>query len=607
MIQANIAWLVSSQMFWAIIVASVGMWLFLSWQAWQRPNKKYLVGRLLANTGLVVALVMLGLQPAWQTAQKKLSAILLTEGYASAKLDSLRQSKDSVLVLAYKDVQTTKKATKAPDLAFVQRNYPQLTQLHIVGNGVQAQELPKLKAFNTAFHLNPIPAGFTVIDYAKHAIAEEQWQVQGRYHNLSDTSVSVVLASPGGEVDSALVGSRQTQAFALRDQPKEAGQFVYSLLVKTPTGDTLQNEPVPVHVRAKQKLSVVIINNFPRFETKYLKNWLAAEGHQVAVRSIISKNKVKDEFVNQNAISFQLNQALLKQTDLLILDAEYAQNLGAGTLAVLRKAVKEEGLGVLIQADESGSVPATLASFPLGRVEREKTTIDGSNLGMKGNFELNQLPYLLQQKLGTLALVCNQQGQTLVGYNVTGLGTVGISLIAESYQLLLDGKPKYYAAYWSHILSKLAKKQTAIHQWQANTLFPKVNTESTFTLRTPVAQPIGVLARANNKTEFYLQSQVNFEQKWQGKLWATQQGWHQLQVKNDTTEQTPLYIFGKQDWQSWQTIQQIRANEQWASKHASQSKTAQATPLTQREPIPLGYFFGVFLLCAGFLWLEPKL
>jgi hypothetical protein len=68
-----------------------------------------------------------------------------------------------------------------------------------------------------------------------------------------------------------------------------------------------------------------------------------------------------------------------------------------------------------------------------------------------------------------------------------------------------------------------------------------------------------------------------------------------------------VYIFGKQDWQSWQTIQQIRANEQWASKQTSQSKTTQARPLTQREPIPLVYFFGVFLLCAGFLWLEPKL
>lgn len=607
MIQANIAWLVSSQMFWAIIVASVGMWLFLSWQAWQRPNKKYLVGRLLANTGLVAALAMLGLQPAWQTAQKKLSAILLTEGYASAKLDSLRQSEDSVLVLAYKNAQTTKKATKAPDLAFIQRNYPQLTQLHIVGNGVQIQELPKLKVFNTSFHLNPIPAGFTALNYAPHAIAEEQWQVQGSYYNSNDTSVNVVLTSPGGGVDSTLIDSRQTQAFALRDQPKEAGLFIYHLLVKTPTGDTVQNEPVPVHIRPKQKLNVVIINNFPRFETKYLKNWLATEGHQVAVRSIISKNKVKDEFVNQNAISFQLSQALLKQTDLLILDAEYAQSLGAGTMAVLRKAVKEEGLGLLIQADESGRVPATLASFPLGRVEREKTTIDGSNLGIKGSFELNQLPYLLRQKLGTLALVSNQQGQTLVGYNVTGLGTVGISLIAESYQLLLDSKPKYYAAYWSHILSKLAKKRASIHQWQAKTLFPKVNTESVFSLRTPVAQPVGILAQANNQIEFYLQNQVNFEQKWQGKLWAIQQGWHQLQVKNDTTEQTPVYIFGKQDWQSWQTIQQIRANEQWAHQQTSQSKTTQVTPLTQRDPIPLVYFFGVFLLCAGFLWLEPKL
>lgn len=605
--EAKIVWLVSNQSFWLVLAVSLGMWVFLSWQAWQRPNKKYRLVRLGASTGLVLALAMLGLQPAQQQAQKTLSAILLTNGYASKKIDSLRQSEDSVLVLAYQDIQAPKSATKAPDVEFIRRNYPPLGKLHIVGNGVQAHELPKLEALNTHFHLNPIPAGFTTINYASHTLAQEPWQVKGSYYNPQDTSVNMALLSPGGTVDSILVGAGQTVSFSLSDQPKEAGQFIYRLLVKAPTGDTLHHEPIPVHVRPQHKLKVVIINNFPRFETKYLKNWLAAEGHQVAVRSIISKNKVKDEFVNQKAIGFQLNTQLFQQIDLLILDAEYAQSLGAGTMAMLRQAIKDEGLGVLIQADESGRVPASLASFPLGRVEREKTTIDGSNLGIKGNFELNQLPYLLQQKLGTLALVRNQQGQALVGYNVTGLGAVGISLIVESYQLLLDGNPKHYAAYWAHILSKLAKKQLPAHQWTLNTPFPKVNAATRVNLYTAVKQPIGELNQAKYTTEFYLQSQVNFEQKWQGKVWATQSGWHQLQVKGDTTEKTPVYIFAEQDWQSWHTIRQIRANAQWASKQANAQRRPKATSLAPPQPIPLVYFFGLFLLCAGFLWLEPKL
>ncbi|WP_299456898.1 hypothetical protein [uncultured Microscilla sp.] len=603
----SIVWLVNHQMFWIVTVVSLVMWAFLSWQAWQRPNKKYLVGRLLASAGLVLALAMLGLQPARQTTQKTLSAILLTNEYTTATVDSLREREDSVLVFGYQEVAIDKHTIKAPDAAFIQRNYPQLGTLHIVGDGVQTYDLPRLKSFNAVFHLNPIPAGFTSVNYAPETIAQDRWQVKGSYHNPTDTNVVLVLASPGGAVDSALIGSRQTENFALRDRPKEAGQFIYRVLVKAPTGDTLYNEPVPVHIRPKQKLNIVIINSFPRFETKYLKNWLATEGHQVAVRSVISKNKVKDEFVNQSATGFQLNAALLKQIDLLILDAEYAQGLGAGTMAVLRQAIKNQGLGVLIQADESGRVPTALASFPLGRIEHEKTMVDGNDFGVKGSFELKQQPYLLQQKLGMLALVRNQQGQALVGYNVTGLGSVGISLIAESYQLLLDGKPSYYAAYWSHLLSKLAKKQIPTHVWEINTAFPKVNASCKLTLSTATPQPVGTLTKTSNVLEFYLQNQVNFDQKWNGTVWAEHQGWHQLRVKGDTTEQTPLYIFGEQDWQNWQTIHQIRANDHWARQQATNANSNTVTPLTQHQPIPLAYFFGLFLLCTGFLWLEPKL
>lgn len=605
----SIAWQTDGQVFWVVLLVSLVLLAFLGWQNWKRTNKKYLWMRLLASLGLVASLVLIGLKPAWNTASNTQTAILLTDNYLQPVVDSLRKAEDSVLVFRYAGTTSPKKLenTEVPDAAFIQRNYPSLGKVHIVGNGIPAHQLPLFKQYQTHFYLNNLPAGFQEVSYPKQTVAQERFTVKGSYRNLADTSVRMLLTSPGGAVDSVLINGKQTEAFSLGDKPKEAGKYVYRLLVKNPKGDTLSHELLPINIDPKRKLHVVIINNFPRFETKYLKNWLAEKGHAVAVRSVISKNKVKDEFANQTAINFRLSAQLLKQTDLLILDAEYAQGLGAGTLATLQQVIKEQGLGVLIQADESGGVPVTLARFPLGRIDRDKVRISGNDFGIKGNFELAQLPYLLQQKLGTLALVRSTQGQTLVGYNIKGLGTVGISLVEESYQMLLDGKPKYYAAYWSHILNKLAKKQRPASFWQVNTLFPMVNNACELTLNTGLIKPIGELINKSGVSEFYLQNQFGFPQKWNGLVWAHRAGWHQLVVKGDTTSRTPLYIFAEQDWKNWRITQRIEANQQWAKANKPAIKTSKKTTLFYQTPIPLWHFFVVFLLSAGFLWLEPKL
>lgn len=607
----NIVWQVSPLIFWIIVGVSLGLLAFLWLQAWSRQNKKYRIARISMSFFMVLALGLLGLKPAWQTQQKSPTALLLSSGYAPQILDSLQKTLDSILVFRYGTTTPsktlTKKAIKVHDAAFIARNYPQIAKIHLIGNGLPAYELPSLEPYHTQFHLNAPPTGFQEVTYPKQSIAQEDFIVKGTYQIGSDSSVTLLLSNPGGITDSVLINTKSPETFTLKDKPKEAGRYVYHLIVKNTQGDTLNNEPVPVEIQPQRKLNVVIINHFPRFETKYLKNWLAEQGHQVAVRSIISKNKVKDEFANQTAISFQLTPRLLQQIDILIMDATYAQNLGAGTLATLQKAVKTQGLGVLIQADESGNVPVTLAKFPLGQTDQDKALVNGPDFGIKGSYKLTQLPYLLQQRVGTLALVNNTQGQTLVGYNINGLGAVGISLIEESYQMLLDGKPNYYTAYWTHILNQLAKKQRPINLWKINTIFPLMGEKCDITLNTSLPKPIGEITDIEGNAEFYLQNQLDFPQKWQGSIWPKQAGWHQLGVKNDTTGTTPLYIFAEKHWKNWRIRQQIMANKQWAQKHKDRMSLEKKQPLSHQQSIPLGYFFGLFLLSTGFLWLEPKL
>ena len=611
----NIGWQLQDTEFWWVVGISLGLLLFLWMQAWRRSNQKNRIARLFCSGLLVFALAMLGLKPALQKERKAYTAIVLTQNYDPAVIDSLQATKDSVFVYNYQEASAKKSATQksldplmAGDLGMILRQQQRFNQLHIVGNGIQADELPLLKDLPTHFYLNKAPNGFRQATHHKTLQVQEALTVKGTYQNPGKQKITLLLASPGGVVDSTLV-SNKNEAFTLIDKPKEAGKYIYQLIAKTEQGDTLSTEPVPVIVQLRRKLKVVIINSFPRFETKYLKNWLGEEGHSVAVRSIISKNKVKDEFVNQRPITFQLNSSLLQQTDLLVVDAEYAQSLGGGALNNLKKAIQTEGLGVLIQIDETGAVPATLTSFPLVGTQATKTRLSGPSFGSKGEFELNQLPYTLQARLGTLALVRNTQGQTLVGYNLKGLGGVGVSLIEESYQMLLEGEPQLYTAYWSHILNQLAKKQQPQHSWQVETLIPIKHEKCQVTLTTNLEKPIGEIIYPNREVEFYLQNKLNFPQKWTGSFWPWHSGWNLLDIKGDTTASgTYFYVYSEKAWETQRTTQRIKANRQWANQQPKlATETNTKTAVIYRDPIPLWYFFLLFLLSAGFLWLEPKL
>ena len=614
----NIDWQLDGTEFWLVTGISLALLLFLVIQAWRKPNPKNRVARLLCSIGLVFALTMLGLKPELQKLRTARTAIVLTDHYDPSVVDSLRMIEDSVYIYNYQEAQPKQPTSQerqtrplaslpAPDIARIIRQSVNWKKIHIVGNGVEPAELPKLAKYPTHFYLNPLPSGFQEVAYRKTLQVQEVLETKGVYQNRHHQEVVLLLVGPGGAVDSTLV-SHQNESFTLTDRPKEAGKYLYHLMAKTKQGDTLSTERIPVVIDPKRKLRVVMVNSFPRFETKYLKNWLSQEGHSVAVRSIISKNKVKDEFVNQRSITFQFTQASLKQMDLLILDAEYAQSLSGRSLANLQQALQDEGLGILIQVDETGAVPSALAKFPLVSTSVTKTRLSGVSFGIQGDFEIKQLPYLLQTQLGTLALVRKTQGQTLVGYNIKGLGGVGVSLIEESYQMLLEGKPRLYAAYWSHILKQLAKKQNPKNSWQVNTSIPLSQEKCLVTLNTDQPKPIGEVIGRSNTTEFYLQNKLHFPQKWTGSFWPQKSGWHQLAVKGDTTApEASFYVYDQRDWETPRTTQLIQANQQWARKHAKVSPKRTETVWMDHEPIPLGYFFGLFLLCAGFLWLEPKL
>jgi hypothetical protein len=82
--------------------------------------------------------------------------------------------------------------------------------------------------------------------------------------------------------------------------------------------------------------------------------------------------------------------------------------------------------------------------------------------------------------------------------------------------------------------------------------------------------------------------------------WPRATGWHQVQGPGRTAYN--FFVFDSAAWRGPELVerQQALAQRTVASKLGSATGSAQ-------QPWAAGWFFGLFLLAAGFLWLEEKL
>jgi len=89
--------------------------------------------------------------------------------------------------------------------------------------------------------------------------------------------------------------------------------------------------------------------------------------------------------------------------------------------------------------------------------------------------------------------------------------------------------------------------------------------------------------------------------EWQtAQFWPGTAGWHQVQGPGATTYH--FYVF---ELASWPGPEQAERAQALASRPAPPVPGTSAGTVPQ--PWPAEWFFGLFLLAAGFLWLEEKL
>jgi hypothetical protein len=328
---------------------------FLIFKEIGRKNKSNLIFRLSASILAIVSLLFI-LYPINYDRKVSLSnstiAILLTDGYSK---DSLEKYKGASLFST--DIAITKKDKKVQyihDITYFLTSKPDYQTLHIFGYGLELDELKSLKNKNLIFHPTALKNGVSSISWPEKIRSGEQLLVQGRYNNVTGPEVKLILQGLGTNLDSVTIRKDTWNNFELKYIPKHLDKAIYSLITLADK-DTLSKEEVPVIVKERELIRILILASAPDFENKFLKNWLAQQGYSLSVRTSISTAKYNTEFLNSRKNDLnRINTTLLNDFDILIGDMSELSRLSNLENQAVQNQVNK-GMGLIIKADASES------------------------------------------------------------------------------------------------------------------------------------------------------------------------------------------------------------------------------------------------------------
>ncbi len=587
-------------MTWNSIVAIVCLVLLtLSvWKEVQRVSKANLALRIIAVVIAVAALVCIALPLTYQTGQavsEKHEAVLLTGGFSA---DSLKKYPDVPVFTASSSIKKEDPTVVLLNsLSEVRSDHPEITGVHVLGYGLDEEELKALGGMPVAFHPAPQPIGISSIGWNTDLKAGEVLKVQGKFNGLENKNYLLVLKGLNVTLDSVVV--KTSSEFELHTTPKTTGNIVYRLIVKSGQ-DTLENESLPLHIAPVKPIKVLILASSPDFENRFLKNWLTANNYAVHVRTAISKDKFSTEAINAAQMRLDnLSTNTLQNFDVVIGDQLALQNLNAGESSALRQQVTQKGLGLIVRADSTGKNDSWFqASFPVYRTSGQTQNSSTINLsGQTGTTEALKLdPVNIVYKQGTQVLVSDVKSRGLVSAAIAGSGKVVFSTLNNTYNWMLAGYEQDYTAYWSLVIGKAARQVSVSRSITVLGGMPGVNLQANIEVLS-ASQPDSITF-AGTKPAFVQNAAIPF--LWSGNVWANKTCWQIVGNAGD------IYVFGDYDWQMVKNSRKIFVTNRYAKENLlNYTHVGQKVHQISRQ-LPKIWFYLLFLIAGTFLWAEAK-
>jgi hypothetical protein len=566
-----------------------GLLVFLLWKEWARADPAFRMARLVATVIAVVSLYLLAVPPGYNRVVKQdgNQLLVLTDGaqdnsvravsgYDKMPLYDLRKGKDGVA------------------LDDVLDRHPGTNVIHLFGYGLPQHQLNKMDGQKLVFHPSEAPEGFSTVMYNKALEQGEVLQVQGKYHSSDSGHVKILLIHFGMVLDSAMVSHG---VFNLRHVPAHVGRATYSIAAVSKT-DTLEKQILPLVVNDRKSFRVLFMGSSPGFENRFLKDWLLRRGYQVVSRTRLSKNVFSKEFVNNEKLSIdRINEAVLREIDLIVSDQEALLLLTPGELSLIKQRIAVTGTGLMYWGEGEGRGPfgVKLGKMPGGEQQKLDLLL-GDSLALKTLGTENQFDIVAASSVQPL--VKTQGGRIVASANQEGKGRVVVTTIGYSYKWMLAGAAKDYDQYWTALLSE-ALGVAAEDKWTVTPEWGYVHQPLDIIAETLDSVPSALI----DDQAVYMENDPLNQVHWRGRYWPETAGWHALQTSG---RQHWFYVFDQDAWQPLKKHTRIKETADFVSSSISRRPQVVKQEFKEHVQVPLIIYVLLFMISAGFLWFENK-
>ena len=575
----------------------------------KRKNKSHLLLRILATATAAVSLACLAFPVVYakkQTTSASKNVIVLTDGYNADSVHKfLSQHQSEIPVITFdKNVYDKHQfnVQYMPDIGLLSHEKNDNNIYHLFGFGLDKHEMNSLQQNHLYFHPSPLPSGIVAVNWPHQPASGDKLIVQGMYNNASSAKAKIILRYFGVALDSSYIDANKKEEFSIRTIPKGVGRLSYSLAAIA-GNDTIELETLPVQVQRGKKISVLMLSSSPDFDTKFIKNLLASQGHSVVARTIISKNKYASDFLNAQQISLdRITASLLDNFNVVIADATALSSLPKGEEAAIQSQIAQKGLGLLIKGDSAVASSFYSALFPVRGGAKDSSQLLSLSLS-DTDVKLPSLATANSFFIGAAhaqPLVQDKQNKVYASVALWGLGKIVFTSLHNTYLWALSGGADAYNQYWSLLLNKAVTKPPEDEWWQVSPALPVVNSPVEIRLQTNRSQAPQALI---NGALVSLKNNFNLPYLWSGFYNPQKEGW-QTGVGLDG-KPWYWYAYEKTDWQNVARSQKIIAAQRFISTNLYE-ETNGANQVTQQAEFPPVYFFLLFLFSCSYLWWERK-
>lgn len=564
--------------------------LLLGWLELRRHDRRHRAARTVLVLIAVVALGALLAPPEVPTEGRAPGTVIMVTPGAEATL--VRAARDS-----FPGAPVTHWPDSVPDLDALQRRFPSTHRLMVVGWGLRSAWWQGHDSLDVRFLPAPAPTGFQSLRAPRTLRVGESAKISGHLGGTTDSIV--VLAGPDGVADTIPLAPDAAGHFAFAIAPAAAGRIPYVL-----SAAAVPSETVAIAIQPPTAPAVLVVEAAPSFETTFLRRWLAAQGGRVAIRTRLSLDRDRTEWVNLPDQPLRpLRPELLAQFDLVLMDGPTLRELGPGERAALAEAVRDHGLGLLVSPDSVAQRDREFFPFrlmPTGALDQRSIRPRWLGQLNSSTTAVPAAPLEVEPARGITALVQDPVGRIVVASARMGLGRIGTSLLVAPSRWQLEGDTEAYAAYWSRLYEAMARGQG--DRWEMVTDGPIVEqlaVDIGLTTDDPAPQ-VEVQAPDGTVDTLGLSQDLADPARWWGRFWPRMPGWHKATNPAGSTypfDVAPL---------------RLSALEATSRLHATQLRAAishrgDPPPAPRsRHPLPPLIPFVVLVAALGGLWAENR-